>query len=150
MPYITSAVSAKASRKAIDVHGQTYHLSPYVGSAPLRGSYIPGNEKNDDGLPQGFLAWGVVERAVKLQMPKPLSLGEGHVTGYDIEGSLDARAPFNPLGNCSEGVQVTLIDERLDHDMELTAARQAKALCFGLTDTVNQHFRASVGHLAAL
>mgnify|MGYP001160805867 FL=1 len=55
MPYITSAVSAKASRKAIDVHGQTYHLSPYVGSAPLRGSYIPGNEKNDDGLPQGFL-----------------------------------------------------------------------------------------------
>mgnify|MGYP007000427639 len=24
-------------------------------SAPLRGSYIPGNEKNDDGLPQGFL-----------------------------------------------------------------------------------------------
>ena len=55
MPYITSAVNAKASRKAIDVHGQTYHLSPYVGSAPLRGSYIPGNEKNDDGLPQGFL-----------------------------------------------------------------------------------------------
>jgi hypothetical protein len=55
MPFITSAVSAKASRKAIDVHGQTYHLSPYVGSAPLRGSYVPGNEKNDDGLPQGFL-----------------------------------------------------------------------------------------------
>ncbi|MDG1274118.1 MAG: hypothetical protein P8P46_06550, partial [Alphaproteobacteria bacterium] len=55
MPFITSAASAKASRKAIDVHGQTYHLSPYVGSAPLRGSYVPGNEQNDDGLPQGFL-----------------------------------------------------------------------------------------------
>jgi hypothetical protein len=55
MPYITSAAYAKTGRKPIDVHGQTYHLSPYVGSAPLRGSYTPGNEKNDDGLPQGFL-----------------------------------------------------------------------------------------------
>ncbi|MBH67854.1 MAG: hypothetical protein CMM58_05830 [Rhodospirillaceae bacterium] len=55
MPYITSAETARSERKAIDVLGQTYHLSPYVGNAPTRGQYIPGNEKNDNGLPQGFL-----------------------------------------------------------------------------------------------
>ena len=55
MPYITSAKKARSERKAIDVLGQEYFLSPYVGSAPKRGHYVPGNEKNDDGLPQGFL-----------------------------------------------------------------------------------------------
>ena len=45
----------RSERKAIDVLGQEYFLSPYVGSAPKRGHYVPGNEKNDDGLPQGFL-----------------------------------------------------------------------------------------------
>ena len=55
MPYITSAESARSGRKAIDVLGQTYYLSPYVGNAPTKGQYIPGNEKNDNGLPQGFL-----------------------------------------------------------------------------------------------
>jgi hypothetical protein len=55
MPYITSAIDARAARKPIEVHGRTYHLSPYVGTVPTRGSYVPGNEVNDDGLPQGFL-----------------------------------------------------------------------------------------------
>lgn len=55
MPYITSAIDARAARKPLDVRGQIYHLSPYVGTVPARGSYVPGNEANDDGLPQGFL-----------------------------------------------------------------------------------------------
>ena len=55
MPFVTSAEKARSERKAIDVLGQEYFLSPYVGSAPKRGQYVPGNEKNDDGLPQGFL-----------------------------------------------------------------------------------------------
>ena len=55
MPFITSADDARAARKPIDVHGRTYYLSPYVGSAPKRGTYVDGNEANDDGLPQGFL-----------------------------------------------------------------------------------------------
>ncbi len=55
MPFVTSADDARAGRKALQVLGQTYHLSPYVGSAPVRGRYEPGNEVNDDGMPQGFL-----------------------------------------------------------------------------------------------
>ena len=45
MPFVTSAEKARSERKAIDVLGQEYFLSPYVGSAPKRGQYVPGNEK---------------------------------------------------------------------------------------------------------
>ena len=55
MPFITSLDEARAASRTVDVHGQVYTLNPYVGSAPLRGMYVPGNEENDDGLPQGFL-----------------------------------------------------------------------------------------------
>ena len=55
MPFITSADDARAARKPVEVQGRTYYLSPYMGSAPTRGRYEPGNEVNDDGLPQGFL-----------------------------------------------------------------------------------------------
>ena len=55
MPYVTSADEARAGRQPVIVQGQTYHLSPYVGKAPVRGRYEPGNERNDNGMPQGFL-----------------------------------------------------------------------------------------------
>jgi hypothetical protein len=55
MPFITSADDARAARKPVEVQGRTYYLSPYMGSAPTRGRYEPGNEINDDGMPQGFL-----------------------------------------------------------------------------------------------
>ncbi len=50
-----SARAAADRRHPIDVHGQTYYLSGYVGYTPVRGTYVEGNEKNDDGKPQGFL-----------------------------------------------------------------------------------------------
>ena len=55
MPFITSADDARAARKPVEVQGRTYYLSPYMGTAPTRGRYEPGNEANDDGMPQGFL-----------------------------------------------------------------------------------------------
>ena len=39
----------------IDVLGQTYRLTGFVGAAPVRGTYVEGNEANDTGGPQGFL-----------------------------------------------------------------------------------------------
>lgn len=51
----SSASVAAGRRKPIDVHGQTYFLSGYVGYTPVRGTYVEGNESNDDGQPQGFL-----------------------------------------------------------------------------------------------
>lgn len=55
MMHAISAAEASANRRTISVHGCEYFLSGYVGMQPERGTYVEGNEKNDNGLPQGFL-----------------------------------------------------------------------------------------------
>ena len=50
-----TATEARANRRPIDVHGQQYFLSGYIGMQPERGTYVEGNEENDNGMPQGFL-----------------------------------------------------------------------------------------------
>ena len=51
----TSISDADERRRVVDVHGQSYLLREFVGAVPRRGTYVEGNEANDDGLPQGFL-----------------------------------------------------------------------------------------------
>ena len=46
---------ANERRQLVDVHGQEYLLREFVGAVPRRGTYVEGNEANDNGLPQGFL-----------------------------------------------------------------------------------------------
>ena len=51
----TSITQANERRQIVDVHGQEYLLREFVGAVPRRGTYVDGNEANDNGLPQGFL-----------------------------------------------------------------------------------------------
>ena len=51
----TSIAEANDRRRVVDVHGQEYLLREFVGAVPQRGTYVEGNETNDNGLPQGFL-----------------------------------------------------------------------------------------------
>jgi len=51
----TSITRANERRRVVDVHGQDYLLREFVGAVPRRGTYVEGNETNDNGLPQGFL-----------------------------------------------------------------------------------------------
>jgi hypothetical protein len=55
MMHAITATEARANRRPIDVHGQEYFLSGYIGMQPERGTYVEGNEENDNGMPQGFL-----------------------------------------------------------------------------------------------
>lgn len=55
MLLIMSANDALQRTRHIEVSGRDYTLAEYVGAAPKRGIYIEGNERNDNGLPQGFL-----------------------------------------------------------------------------------------------
>ena len=52
---IRSLEEADANSRTVDVHGQKYLLQEFVGAAPLRGTYVDGNEANDNSRPQGFL-----------------------------------------------------------------------------------------------
>ena len=123
MPYITSAEKARSERKAIDVLGQEYFLSPYVGSAPKRGHYVPGNEKNDDGLPQGFL----------VEQP-PNSITRPHFHNHEqfqlfVEGSahmgkkaappfslhyVKGHTPYGPITAGPDGVKYFTLRARWD------------------------------------
>ncbi len=51
----TSTETADANARVVDVHGQRYVLRGYIGAAPVRGTYVEGNEVNANELPQGFL-----------------------------------------------------------------------------------------------
>ena len=52
---LLSTSSANAVANIIDVLGESYELTSLIGNAPVRGTYIEGNEVNDNNLPQGFL-----------------------------------------------------------------------------------------------
>ena len=45
----TSTAEARQKQRLVHVNGHDYTLSEYVGAAPLRGKYVEGNEKNDNG-----------------------------------------------------------------------------------------------------
>ena len=50
-----SAEEAARYLATVEVNGRDYELTSYIGAMPVRGYYLTGNEKNDNGLPQGFL-----------------------------------------------------------------------------------------------
>ena len=53
----TPTSEAEKSQRNVHVNGHDYILREYVGNMPLRGKYVEGNEKNDNGMPQGFLVY---------------------------------------------------------------------------------------------
>jgi hypothetical protein len=52
---IATFEEASVRSRSVDVHGQRYLLREFVGTAPKRGTYVEGDEANDDHHPQGFL-----------------------------------------------------------------------------------------------
>lgn len=42
---------------SVHVTGQTYRLQAFIGNPPVRGTYVEGNEANDNAEPQGFLVF---------------------------------------------------------------------------------------------
>ncbi len=55
MQLLSSFDEADQRSRYVHVHGSDYLLREYVGAAPTRGTYVEGNEVNDNALPQGFL-----------------------------------------------------------------------------------------------
>jgi hypothetical protein len=55
MLLVSTAAAALQRSRQVHVNGRDYTLAEYVGAAPKNGIYVPGNEANDNGLPQGFL-----------------------------------------------------------------------------------------------
>tara|TARA_B100000676_G_C18085707_1_gene854851 strand:+ start:2665 stop:3414 length:750 start_codon:yes stop_codon:yes gene_type:complete len=57
MRIATATNEAEKFERQVHVNGHDYTLREYVGSMPLHGKYVDGNERNDNGMPQGFLVY---------------------------------------------------------------------------------------------
>lgn len=131
----SSASAAAARRNPIDVHGQTYFLSGYVGYTPVRGTYVEGNEKNDDGLPQGFL----VEQPPGSVTPPhfhevdqfQVFVGGGGAIGKHEAAPVtvhyaSGHTPYGPINAGSEGVAYFTLRAGFDPGAKYMPAQRAK------------------------
>ena len=83
---VTSLEEADARSRTVDVHGQSYLLQEFVGAAPLRGTYVDGNESNDNQRPQGFL------------VTQPPGWISRDVRGFDLVRAIEAVSAESPNG----------------------------------------------------
>lgn len=119
----TTAAQAATSLKTVQVHGQSYTVRQYIGTAPTRGTYVEGNEANDNALPQGFLVY---------QPPDSLTPAHFHehdqfqvfITGSARVGKKNANplsvqfagahSPYGPIVAGEEGVEYFTLRKRWD------------------------------------
>ena len=113
MLYGKSATKARAASHVVEVNHQNYILSGYVGTAPVRGFYLEGNEVNDNGLPQGFLVQqppGAVTNPhfhetnqFQVIVGGDGTFGKKPITPLSIQYS-NAHTPYGPIVSGEAGV----------------------------------------------
>ena len=123
MLIVTSRAEAAARSRQIEVHGNTYTLDAYVGSAPKRGHYVEGNEANDDGRPQGFLVHQPPNAVTPAHFHEPNQF-QVFVGGSGRMGAAPAKpltvqyanghTPYGPIVAGDEGVQYFTLRQRWD------------------------------------
>ena len=119
----TPTSKAEKSQRQVHVNGHHYILSEYVGNMPLRGKYVEGNEKNDNGMPQGFLVY---------QPPGSVTPPHFHETNQfqvfvDGSGSMgkyaaapltvqyaNGHTPYGPIVAGEEGVRYFTLRQQWD------------------------------------
>jgi hypothetical protein len=123
MMIVTSRAEAAARSREIQVHGRTYRIDEYVGSAPKRGHYVAGNEANDDGRPQGFLVHQPPGAITPAHFHEPNQF-QVFVAGRGRMGAAPAapltvqyangHTPYGPIVAGEEGVQYFTLRQRWD------------------------------------
>ena len=119
----TPTTEAEKSQRQVHVNGHDYILREYVGNMPLRGKYVEGNEKNDNGMPQGFLVY---------QPPRSVTPPHFHETNQfqvfvDGSGSMgkyyatpltvqyaNGHTPYGPIVAGEEGVRYFTLRQQWD------------------------------------
>jgi hypothetical protein len=118
-----STAQADAKARTIDVRGEAYVLREYVGAAPARGSYVEGNESNDNHQPQGFLVnqpAGAITRAHFHESNQfQVFVGGGGRFGKQPAAPLTVQyasghTPYGPIVAGEQGVQYFTLRQRWD------------------------------------
>jgi hypothetical protein len=123
MLIVTPRSEAAARSRDIQVHGRTYTIDEYVGSAPKRGHYVAGNEANDDGRPQGFMVHQPANAVTPAHFHEPNQF-QVFVGGSGRMGAVPAKpltvqyanghTPYGPIVAGEEGVKYFTLRQRWD------------------------------------
>ncbi|MGE0700681.1 MAG: hypothetical protein AB7O57_16400 [Hyphomicrobiaceae bacterium] len=123
MLIVTSRSEAAARARTVHVNGRDYTIDEYVGSAPKRGIYVPGNEANDDGRPQGFLVHQPPNAVTPAHFHEPNQF-QVFVAGNGRMGAAAAKpltvqyanghTPYGPIVAGDEGVEYFTLRQRWD------------------------------------
>lgn len=123
MPIVTSAEEAAANSRLIQVNGREYRLDEYIGQSPTRGTYVPGNEVNDDGRPQGFLVHQPPNAITPAHFHEPnqfqVFVGGGGRIGAQTAAPLtvqyaNGHTPYGPIVAGDQGVEYFTLRQRWD------------------------------------
>ncbi len=123
MLVITTAAEAAAKSRQVHVNGRDYTLAEYIGAAPKRGHYVPGNEANDNGSPQGFLVHQPPNAVTPAHFHEPNQFqvfvgGRGRIgaqptTPLTVQYA-NGHTPYGPIVAFEEGVQYFTLRQRWD------------------------------------
>lgn len=159
MHIITTAAEAAAKARQVHVNGRDYTLCEYVGAAPKRGQYVPGNEVNDNGLPQGFLVHQPPNAVTPAHFHEPNQF-QVFVDGIGRMGSQPAvpltvqyangHTPYGPIVASETGVKYFTLRQQWDPGAKympasrefLQTGRQRTRLKGGIKQAIEDERRA--------
>ena len=123
MLIVTSRADAAARSRQVHVNGRDYTIDEYIGSAPKKGIYVPGNEANDDGRPQGFLVHQPPNAVTPAHFHEPNQF-QVFVGGNGRMGAAPAspltvqyangHTPYGPIVAGDQGVEYFTLRQRWD------------------------------------
>jgi len=135
MIYTATYNEADARARDVHVNGRDYVLREYVGAAPKRGTYVEGNESNDNGQPQGFLV-DQPSDAITLPHFHEHNQFQVFIDGSGMMGKQAAaplalhyagkHTPYGPIKAGPEGIRYFTLRQRWDPGAKYMPAMRDK------------------------
>ena len=137
MIYGTPADEAAKGAVEIEVNGRDYTLTGCVGSAPVRGYYLEGNEANDTGEPQGFLVNQPSDAVTEPHYHETNQFqvfvgGSGRFGKFDVAPLsvqyANGHSPYGPIVSGPEGIDYFTLRARWDPGAKYMPASRDKLI----------------------
>ncbi len=119
----TSAAEAMQRTRQVEVNGRHYTLAEYVGAAPKKGTYVDGNEINDNGLPQAFLVIQPAGAVTPAHFHEPNQFqvfveGDGRIGAFPTTPLTvqyaNGHTPYGPIVASDAGIRYFTLRQRWD------------------------------------
>jgi hypothetical protein len=133
----TSAPDAMRRSRQVEVNGRHYTLAEYVGAAPEKGTYVDGNEANDNGLPQAFLVIQPPGAITPAHFHEPNQFqvfveGDGRIGAHPTTPLTvqyaNGHTPYGPIVASDAGIKYFTLRQRWDPGAKYLPASREKLM----------------------